>query len=141
MRVRREVPKYNKDGTRSKKNSVQYLCSTCKEWAGSTKMAVDHLDPVIPPTGFTDWNTFIDRLFCGADNLQPCCEICHKVKTNNERTERNRLKDIEALSDLRGEAALGIISLSNKEVVTKIKKYLKKTKHPEVIDMARSMLV
>lgn len=138
MRVRREVPKYNKDGSRSKKNSVQYLCASCNEWAGSTLMAVDHIDPVIPTTGFTDWNTFIDRLFCGEENLAPRCKTCHEKKTNSERTERNRLKDLEALSDIRSTYALGVVTC--KETIKKVKKYLKKTKHLDVINKARETL-
>lgn len=86
---RREVPKYRKDGSRARKDAVQYLCQVCNQWVGSTKIAVDHIDPVIPADStFLDWNTFIARLFCGKENLQRICDGCHYVKTQDERRRR-----------------------------------------------------
>lgn len=97
-KVRREVPKFNKDGSRAKKDAVQYLCGVCKEYTGSTKVTVDHITPVIPESGFTDWNTFISRLFCEAKNLQVICDPCHNEKTNKERTARQKIKDEQMYS-------------------------------------------
>lgn len=86
MAHRREVPKYNKDGTRAKKDAVQYQCNVCKKWIKSTEIAVDHIIPVIDnDVGFVDWNTFIDRLFCDPSNLQCICDACHNIKTQEER--------------------------------------------------------
>jgi len=104
--VRREVAKYNKDGSVAKKPSVQYQCSVCKQWVGSTKASVDHSTPVICiDLGFVDWNIFVDRLFCPKENLQVLCSdgvsSCHQIKTNRERFERtyraelNELKSFE----------------------------------------------
>lgn len=88
-KVRREIPKYNNDGTRSKKDQVQYKCNVCSNWVGSTKVAVDHINPVVSvDTGFVDWNTFVTRLFCAAENLQVICDDCHQIKTNSERAIR-----------------------------------------------------
>ena len=42
FKVRREIPKFNKDGSRSKKDAVQYLCSICQTYVGSTLVAVEH---------------------------------------------------------------------------------------------------
>jgi len=102
---RREIPKYNKDGTRAKKDSVQYQCNCCKEWVGSTYVAVDHIEPVIDnDIGFQDWNTFITRLFCEKDNLQILCDPCHTAKSNQEKAiakeRRKREKDLIALSEI-----------------------------------------
>ena len=101
QKVRREVPRYRKDGSRAKKDAVQFLCATCKQYVGSTCVSVDHIDPVIPTEGFTDWNTFVKRLFCGADNLAPICDECHQKKTNEERRARQRIKDLETLEELK----------------------------------------
>lgn len=99
--VRREVPKYNKDGTRAKKDAVQYLCNVCKKHSKSTEIAVDHVVPVIDTnSGFVDWNTFVARLFCSPDNLQVICDSCHNSKTNAERAERQLIKDIELLNQM-----------------------------------------
>jgi 5-methylcytosine-specific restriction endonuclease McrA len=89
---RREVPRYNKDGTRAKKNWVQRQCEVCQNWVGSTKITIDHISPVVSvDNGFQDWNVYIDRLWCntlGKANLQRICDECHDKKTAKERFER-----------------------------------------------------
>ena len=95
---RREVPKYNKDGTRSKKDAVQIHCQVCNSWVSTTKIAVDHIEPVISTTdGFVDWNTFVARLWCDKSNLQRICDDCHQAKTNKERWERILKQDTQLL--------------------------------------------
>jgi 5-methylcytosine-specific restriction endonuclease McrA len=92
--VRKEFPKYNKDGSRSKKDAVCYLCNVCKNYAGSTKVSVDHIVPVISvDEGFVDWNEFVKRLYCGPENLQCICENCHKIKTLEEARLRREMKN------------------------------------------------
>lgn len=94
MAGRREIPKYRKDGSLAAKPSVQYLCNVCKKWTQSTKVSVDHIEPVIPIDGtFTDWNTFHERLWCMPSNLQILCETCHAVKTKEERDRRKQILD------------------------------------------------
>jgi len=103
-KVRREVPKFNKDGSRAKKDAVQYQCNVCSTWTKSTAIAVDHIEPVIDVTdGFVDWNTFVQRLFCGPENLQVICDDCHQKKTNKERFDRQFLKDKELIWSLENE--------------------------------------
>ena len=52
---RREVPRFNKDGLLAKRPWVQRQCEICGEWVGSTKLAVDHIDPVVSTdSGFQD---------------------------------------------------------------------------------------
>lgn len=100
--VRRERPRYKKDGTLAKRPHVEYQCAECQRWFKSTEIAVDHIDPVISlEDGFVDWNTFVDRLFCEPDNLQVVCSYllknkdkhggipsCHHRKTQEERKLR-----------------------------------------------------
>lgn len=103
MKVRREVARYNQDGSRSKKDAVQYRCGSCSEWVGSTKCAVDHITPVIDvQDGFVDWNKFVERLFCDASNLQVICDPCHNAKTQAERIARltkQYNEELDALED------------------------------------------
>lgn len=103
MAGRREVPRYNKDGTRAKKDAVQYQCEVCGKWVGSTHVEVDHINPVIDNNiGFVDWNTFVARLFCGKENLQRICDDCHDKKTQAERDiakERRRREKEATKSD------------------------------------------
>lgn len=48
---------------------------------------VDHVKPIVDPSiGFVDWNTFVESLYCEADNLQALCLSCHTIKTNEERS-------------------------------------------------------
>lgn len=97
QRARKEFPKYKKDKTLAKKPAVKYKCAACGNWFKGTDVAVDHISPVIL-NGFEDWNVFIERLFCGEDNLQVLCNYklkdidkynnipsCHLKKTRSER--------------------------------------------------------
>lgn len=49
---------------------------------GNKDIHVDHIEPV---GSYYDWNEFVDRLFCPAENLQVLCKECHKGKTADER--------------------------------------------------------
>ena len=101
MKVRREIPKFNKNGSRAKKDAVQYCCNVCGQWVGSTSVTVDHITPVIDvQAGFVDWNQFVDRLFCGPQNLQVICDTCHNSKTQGERIARLLTQYTEELDRL-----------------------------------------
>lgn len=64
---------------------------------GKTKrvknVAVDHIEPVVPVSGFDSWDNVIKRLFCDANKLQLLCRECHEIKCKEERDERKRIKD------------------------------------------------
>ena len=103
-KVRKETPRYKKDGELAKRPNVRYQCAICKKWFKSTEVAVDHIDPVISiEDGFIDWNTFVDRLFCDSSNLQVVCSYlkknihlhndelsCHHKKTQEEKKLRKK---------------------------------------------------
>lgn len=66
---------------------------------------MDHIVPIIDPcVGFTDWDEFIENLYCELDNLQVLCWSCHEEKTGEERslaTQRKRLeKAIASRTDI-----------------------------------------
>ena len=81
-----------------------YRCELCKEVVpasavvtlknGKTKrvknVAVDHIIPVVPTSGFDSWDNVIDRLFCDEDGLQLLCRTCHEEKCKEETDERKR---------------------------------------------------
>jgi hypothetical protein len=69
------------------KTHVHYQCNGCKEMFRPQSLEVDHIDEV---GSFKDWDTYIERLFCEADNLQLLCVKCHKKKTR-EFVGKNRL--------------------------------------------------
>lgn len=68
------------------KRKLGYQCAKCKKIFDKVK--VDHIDPVVPTSGWVDWNSFIARLFCDPSKLQCLCEGCHNVKTKTETKER-----------------------------------------------------
>lgn len=87
----------------ARKGPNQYMCSMCKELFTSKQIDVDHIFPVIDiMTGFVDWNTYIDRLFCDVENLACLCKNCHKQKTESETHMRKyaRAKRKEEANDL-----------------------------------------
>lgn len=129
FKVRREVPKYNQDGSRSKKDAVQYRCNVCQTYVGSTKVSVDHITPVVSVTeGFVDFNTFVARLFCDASNLQVICDSCHNVKTQGERISRLLLQYGKELDQLELEIKAKTVSVT--EALKSLKKYISKKKTP-----------
>jgi 5-methylcytosine-specific restriction endonuclease McrA len=127
FKVRREVPKFNKDGSRAKKDAVQYKCNVCATYVGSTMVSVDHINPVVSVTeGFVDFNTFITRLFCAASNLQVICDSCHNTKTQAERISRLLLQYTKELDQLEDDLKTGVVSKS--EALKTLKKYIAKKK-------------
>lgn len=127
FKVRREVPKFNKDGSRAKKDAVQYKCNVCGTYVGSTMVSVDHIVPVVSVTeGFIDFNTFISRLFCDIANLQVICDSCHNTKTQSERINRLLLQYTKELDTLEDNLKNKVISKS--EALVALKKYLAKKK-------------
>lgn len=65
-----------------------YKCNICSEIFKRGDVQIDHIKPVIPLTGWDDWNGFIDRLFCDTEGFQIICTVCHDVKTTTEDTIR-----------------------------------------------------
>lgn len=104
---RQEFPRYKKDGTLAKKPWVKRQCEVCGQWVGSTKIAIDHIDPVVPPEGFPPhfdiWERttlFLKRLWCDKSNLQRICDDCHDKKTYAEKIARLLSKYTEELNDI-----------------------------------------
>jgi 5-methylcytosine-specific restriction endonuclease McrA len=74
-----------------------YQCSSCSKVVSNREIKIDHIEPVIPVTGFTTWDDFINRLFCEESGLQAICEPCHAEKTSKENEIRKRLKKEKAV--------------------------------------------
>jgi 5-methylcytosine-specific restriction endonuclease McrA len=67
------------------KRRVAFVCAQCATPTERDFVQVDHKVPV---GAFRDWDTFVDRLFCPAMDLQILCEACHSDKTHAEAMER-----------------------------------------------------
>lgn len=131
---RREIPRYKNDGSRHKKNFVQRQCELCKEWCSSSKMAVDHITPVVSvDEGFQDWNEFVDRLWCDNSNLQRLCDTCHDAKTQKEKIERLTIKYNRELDII--EQSIKSNGLT-KDIEKILKKYIQKKKNPNFQSIA-----
>lgn len=57
------------------------------------KLVADHIQPIVDPDiGFVDWNTYISRMFCGANGLQILCKGCHDEKSKKENEKRKNVR-------------------------------------------------
>lgn len=154
---RQEFPRYKKDGTLAKKPWVKRQCEVCNQWISSTKIAIDHIDPVVPPDGFPAsfdmWDRitlFLKRLWCEKSNLQRICDECHDKKTYKERIERLtkqytlELDEIETLlKSFNGphkvsEAVFATVIKDHKKILAK---YIAKKKTPELAPIVQRALL
>ena len=71
-----------------------YKCQniTCGKVVGPKDIKVDHIEPVIPLSGFPGWDAIIKRLFCAVEGLQAICRACHKEKTQSENEQRKKIR-------------------------------------------------
>lgn len=74
-----------------------YLCAGCGEEVPTTTLSnrkrvknifVDHIDPIVPVTGWVSWDHCINQMFCEEENLQVLCSSCHTTKTAEEAALR-----------------------------------------------------
>jgi hypothetical protein len=73
----------------------KYKCACCGEIVGPKDFVVDHIQPVIPiETGFTNWDDYINRMFCDASNFQIICRQCDSSKTLIEREMRKSYRKL-----------------------------------------------
>lgn len=70
-----------------------YCCQECGGLFPATGVVVDHIEPVVPLTGFVSWDDVIQRMFCDVNGLQALCKDCHKVKTKEENAIRRLHKN------------------------------------------------
>lgn len=70
-----------------------YECNQCGMLFPAKCVVVDHISPVIPVTGFTNWDDVINRMFCSRLGLQVLCKECHRLKTKEENAQRKLYKN------------------------------------------------
>jgi hypothetical protein len=130
---RQEFPRYKKDGTLAKKPWVKRQCEVCNSWVGSTKIAIDHIDPVVPPEGFPShfdmWDRikmFLQRLWCDKSNLQRICHDCHDKKTYKEKIARLLKKYTDELDIIEDQIKKAVNTVAYKKDPNPYKKGWKK---------------
>lgn len=95
----RRWPPISKARARARISRGIYLCALCHlhvpasvriDGERKPNIYVDHIEPVVPLTGWTTWDDIIARMFVEVDGLQVLCGPCHREKTEAERRERKR---------------------------------------------------
>jgi len=67
----------------------EYLCAKCGAICKPKQFTLDHINPVVSvEKGFTDWNDFLERLFCPQEGYQILCPQCDLIKTSIEDSLR-----------------------------------------------------
>lgn len=64
------------------------ICESCKGTFRSKDVEKDHVEPVIPVTGFKSWDETIARMFVKSTGYQILCIQCHDNKTKIENQMR-----------------------------------------------------
>lgn len=101
---------------RAKRQNGLFECAHCMLLFPRDQIEVNHIDPVIPLTGFDDWNGFYSRLFCDESGLEALCKGCHKVQTheiqNKKRREiaRDKASDEVQNRDSEGSMAIALVA-------------------------------
>ena len=70
-----------------------HKCEDCGELFPAKDVQADHVDPVVPLTGFDSWDNVIARMYCEIDGYQIFCKPCHQKVTAEERRIRKLNKD------------------------------------------------
>lgn len=84
-----EAKTVKKINAKTGRMAQHYLCHLCKGEFPAKEVQADHKKPVVDPkTGFVDWNTYIERLFCKKSNFQILCRGCHTKKSKQEKEKR-----------------------------------------------------
>ncbi len=80
-RAREAVPAGLNKKTGAQKFKYYWRCATCREWyREESEMEVDHIVEVGPYTG--DLHAYAAKMYCGQENLQALCVVCHMKKTS-----------------------------------------------------------
>lgn len=80
---------YSEVKNRARISRGLYKCAKCKGEFKNGDYQIDHIRPVIDTnTGFTNFDDYIKRLYCGPDGLQLLCKPCHAKKTAKENKKR-----------------------------------------------------
>lgn len=66
----------------------EYVCECCGVVVGRKQKQMDHVDPVIPTSGWAGFDSYVDRLLVDEHAWQTLCKDCHKDKSNQENKIR-----------------------------------------------------
>jgi hypothetical protein len=84
---------------------VGYICAECKRqgidkiWK-KDEVQMDHISPVVDISGFTNWDDYINNLFCSPEHYQCLCKPHHEAKTQSENKDRRVVKKVDKLKKI-----------------------------------------
>lgn len=91
-RLSYRTPMYAEAKRRARVRRGKYKCAHCGKLFGPKQIALDHRSPVVPVTGFKNFDQYIRRLLVKPESMQVLCnqgkDSCHKKKSREE----NRLR-------------------------------------------------
>jgi 5-methylcytosine-specific restriction endonuclease McrA len=76
----------------------KYKCAMCEDIFKRTEVHADHIKSIVSTSeGFTNWDDYINAMFCSKEGFQILCETCHETKTmiedkmrqNNKKKKKN----------------------------------------------------
>lgn len=74
---------------KSEKTFQEYKIKYAGEKIRQEFLDIDHIQTVVPLTGWDDWNGFYERLECDESGLRGLCStVCHQEKSGRERKIR-----------------------------------------------------
>lgn len=72
-----------------------YKCQECNTVMERRKLQADHREPVVAiEKGWTNFDDYINRLFCDVEGYNILCETCHENKTTLENSLRTHYKKL-----------------------------------------------
>lgn len=105
--IARDMSKvYVQDGTFKNgkpKMTVRYICAECERQGLNVTHALedsqmDHIHPVVDVKGFTNWDDYINSLFCSPAGYQTLCRQHHLEKSQKENQQRWKEKSKKKLT-------------------------------------------
>lgn len=72
-----------------------YKCNKCYNAFTKKDVTLDHINPVVKLSGFTNWDDYLIRMFPKTQGFQVLCRPCHNEKTTEEEILRKIKKDID----------------------------------------------
>jgi len=85
-------PARNEALNRARVSRGIYKCEQCGKHFKKKEIQLDHIEPVVPVTGYTNLDDYAHRLLCNADGYSVLCIADHEVKTLHENLARKIIK-------------------------------------------------
>lgn len=88
----KEASTEKKRNAKTGRIAQHYKCAHCGGSFPVKEVAIDHIEPIVPLTGFTTWDDVISRALCEKDGFQILCKPCHDIKSKEENLARKENK-------------------------------------------------